>query len=100
MTTDQIVVPETTTNSSTRRVVLLGILTTLAITAAAILHVNQYEFIFLRFGKTGFEYALFDTTLYLSYLIVGIFTGLLSDRWAKRRVFVLLGASGSIVFYW
>jgi MFS family permease len=88
-------------STSVRKVVLLGILTLLAITAAAILHVNQPEFILDRFtGITDFEYSLFDSTLYLSYLIVGITTGLLSDRWAKRRVFVLVGATGSILFYW
>ncbi len=88
------------TTSSTKRVVLLGILTLFAITAAALLHVNQPEFILDRFtGITEFEYSLFDTTLYLSYLIIGITTGLLSDRWAKRRVFVLVGATGSMVFY-
>ncbi|MGY5864375.1 MAG: MFS transporter [Candidatus Thorarchaeota archaeon] len=88
------------TSTSTKRVLLLGVLALLAITAAAILHVNQPEFLDQRFVLSGFEYALFDTTLYLSYLIVGIITGLLSDRWAKRRVFVLVGAAGSIVFYW
>ncbi|MFW9964022.1 MAG: MFS transporter [Candidatus Sifarchaeia archaeon] len=87
--------------SNTKRVVLLGVLTLLAITAAAILHVNQPEFILDRFiGISQFEYSLFDSTLYLSYLIIGIVTGLLSDRWGKRRVFVLIGASGSIVFYY
>lgn len=88
-------------SSSIRKVILVGILTLLAITAAAILHVNQPEFILDRFsGITEFEYSLFDSTLYLSYLIVGIVTGILSDRWAKRRAFVLIGASGSIFFYW
>ncbi|MFW9975101.1 MAG: MFS transporter [Candidatus Thorarchaeota archaeon] len=92
---------KTVTNSNTKPVVLLGILTLLAITAAAILHVNQPEFILDRFsGITDFEYSLFDTTLYLSYLIIGIVTGLMSDRLAKRRIFVMVGASGSVVFYW
>ena len=101
MTVDQTGIPETSSTTNTKRVVLLGILTLLAITAAAVLHVNQPEFILGRFvGITDFEYSLFDSTLYLSYLIVGIITGLLSDRWAKRRVFVLVGASGSILFYW
>jgi MFS family permease len=97
---EQIEVLEIESTSSTRRVVLLGILTLLAITAAAILHVNQPEFIRDRWvGISDFAYSLFDSTLYLSYLIVGITTGVLSDRWAKRRVFVLVGAVGSIVFY-
>ncbi len=97
---NQIEIVESDSESNTRRVVLLGILTLLAITAAAILHVNQPEFIRDRFvGISDFEYSLFDTTLYLSYLIIGITTGVLSDRWAKRRSFVLVGACGSIVFY-
>ena len=89
------------TASNTKRVVLLGILTLITITAAAVLHVNQPEFILDRFvGITELEYSLFDTTLYLSYLIFGIATGLLSDRWGKRRVFVLVGSTGSMIFYW
>ncbi|TFG95883.1 MFS transporter [Candidatus Thorarchaeota archaeon] len=88
------------TTSTTKRVVFLGILTLITITAAAILHVNQPEFILDRFGGISeFEYSLFDTTLYLSYLIFGIITGLLSDRWGKRQVFVLVGATGSMAFY-
>ena len=88
-------------NSSPKNVVLLGILTLLTISAAAILHVNQPEFLLYRIpGITDFQYSLFDTTLYLSYLIVGITIGLLSDRWAKRRIFVLVGSAGSIFFYW
>ena len=50
--------------SNTRRVALLGILTLLTITAAAVLHVNQPEFILDRFaGITDFEYSLFDIGL-------------------------------------
>ncbi len=91
----------TETAPNTKRVVLLGILTLLAISAASLLHVNQPEFILDRFvGVTEFEYSLFDSTLYLSYLIMGITTGLLSDRWGKRREFVLVGATGSMLFYW
>ncbi|MGD9395396.1 MAG: MFS transporter [Candidatus Thorarchaeota archaeon] len=98
---DPTIAIEIETTSSTKRVGLLGVLTLLAITAAAILHVNQPEFILDRFeGISELEYSLFDTTLYSSYLIIGITTGLLSDRWAKRRVFVLVGATGSILFYW
>ncbi len=98
--TQQDTVAMPTSSSSTRQIVLLGVLTLFAITAAAILHVNQPEFIRDRWiGISDFEYSLFDTTLYLSYLIVGITTGVFSDRWAKRRIFVMAGASGSVVFY-
>jgi len=99
--TEAIEMETTETTSNTKRVVLLGILTLLTISAASLLHVNQPEFILDRFvGISEFEYSLFDSTLYLSYLIIGITTGLLSDRWGKRRVFVLVGATGSILFYW
>ncbi len=99
--TEAIEIEHNETTSNTKRVVLLGILTLLAISAASLLHVNQPEFILDRFvGVTEFEYSLFDSTLYLSYLIMGITTGLLSDRWGKRREFVLVGATGSMLFYW
>ncbi len=99
--TEAIEIETTEITSNTKRVVLLGILTLLAISAASLLHVNQPEFILDRFvGVTEFQYSLFDSTLYLSYLIMGITTGLLSDRWGKRRVFVLVGATGSMLFYW
>ncbi|MHA1480570.1 MAG: MFS transporter [Candidatus Thorarchaeota archaeon] len=99
--TEAIEIDTTENTSNTKRVVLLGILTLLTISAASLLHVNQPEFILDRFvGISEFEYSLFDSTLYLSYLIIGITTGLLSDRWGKRRVFVLVGATGSMLFYW
>lgn len=83
-----------------KSIILLGILTLLTITGAAVLHVNQPEFILDRFVNISeFEYSLFDTTLYLSYLLVGLLTGALSDRWKRRRVFVLVGTSGSMLFY-
>ncbi len=84
-----------------RDIILLGILTLLTIGAAALLHINQPEFILDRFSNvTEFEYSLFDSVLYLSYLIFGIITGVLSDRWKRRKVFVLLGTAGSVPFYW
>jgi MFS family permease len=99
--------PETTqtyevpSSDAPRKVLSFGVLTLLTITAAAILHVNQPEFILDRFvGITEFEYSLFDSVLYLSYLLFGLLTGALSDRWGRRRVFVLVGTSGSILFYW
>ncbi|MHA1881972.1 MAG: MFS transporter [Candidatus Thorarchaeota archaeon] len=82
-------------------IVLFGGLTFLTIAAAGMLHINQPEFILDRFvGISEIEYTLFDTVLYLSYLIFGIITGVLSDRWSQRKVFVLVGTSGSILFYW
>ncbi len=92
---------DTTPSEGTGKILSLGVLTLLTIAAAAILHVNQPEFILGRFaGITEFEYSLFDGVLYLSYLLFGLLTGALSDRWARRREFVLVGTTGSIVFYW
>ncbi|MFX0053561.1 MAG: MFS transporter [Promethearchaeota archaeon] len=85
---------------TTRKILFTGVLTFLTITAAALLHVNQPEFILDRFpGISNLEYSLFDVMLYAAYLILGIVTGALSDRWSRRRIFVLVGASGSVVFY-
>ncbi|MHA2020833.1 MAG: MFS transporter, partial [Candidatus Thorarchaeota archaeon] len=85
---------------STRKILFTGSLTFLTITAAALLHVNQPEFILDRFaGISNLEYSLFDVMLYAAYLVFGIITGALSDRWSRRRIFVIVGASGSIVFY-
>ncbi|MGY5876429.1 MAG: MFS transporter, partial [Candidatus Thorarchaeota archaeon] len=82
-----------------KKILFIGILTFSTITAAALLHVNQPEFLHARFVINDFEYSLFDTMLYSAYLIFGIITGTLSDRWSRRRVFVLAGSSGSVVFY-
>jgi MFS family permease len=91
---------ESLLTDSTRKILFTGGLTFLTITAAALLHVNQPEFILDRFaGISNLEYSLFDVMLYAAYLVFGIITGALSDRWSRRRIFVIVGASGSIVFY-
>ncbi|TFG03830.1 MFS transporter, partial [Candidatus Thorarchaeota archaeon] len=65
------------------------------------LYANEPEFILARFaGVSELEYSFFDTTLYLSYLIFGLLIGLVSDRLAKRKVFLGLGGFGSSFFYW
>jgi MFS family permease len=92
--------PVANQSSDTRKILFIGLLTFLTITAAALLHVNQPEFILDRFtGISNLDYSLFDVMLYSAYLIFGIITGALSDRWCRRRIFVLVGASGSVVFY-
>ncbi|MHA2375627.1 MAG: MFS transporter [Candidatus Thorarchaeota archaeon] len=92
---------EESTLGRTSRIFLLGILTLLTITSAALLHVNQPEFILGRFvGITELDYSLFDSVLYLSYLIFGLLTGAFSDRWSRRRVFVIIGSAGSMLFFW
>ncbi|MHA2236059.1 MAG: hypothetical protein ACXABH_12065, partial [Candidatus Thorarchaeota archaeon] len=61
MNDQQVTSDEETTDvtTSTKKVLLLGVLTLFAITAAAILHVNQPEFILDRFvGISEFEYSL------------------------------------------
>ncbi|MHA1481499.1 MAG: hypothetical protein ACTSQZ_08765, partial [Candidatus Thorarchaeota archaeon] len=61
-------VDDTPQSARRKQIVLFGILTLLTITATAMLHVNQPEFILDRFvGITEVEYSLFDSILYLSY---------------------------------
>lgn len=83
----------------TLKVIFLGILTLFTITSVAALHANEKEFIVDRFvGLSEFQVSLYDTVLYISYLIFGIITGILADRFAKRRIFILIGSAVSAVF--
>jgi MFS transporter, DHA1 family, tetracycline resistance protein len=83
------------------QILLSGVLVLLTVSAAALLHTNEPEFILGRFsGISEFEYSLFDSVLYLAYLIFGIILGILSDRIAKRKVFIVIGGFGGSLFYW
>jgi len=83
------------------QVLLSGILVLLTVSAAALLHTNEPEFILGRFsGVSEFEYSLFDSILYLAYLIFSVILGILSDRIAKRKVFIVIGGFGGSLFYW
>ncbi len=85
----------------TQNVIIFGVLTLLTVIAASILHVNQPEFILDRFaGISEFDYSLFDTVLYVAYLLGGLVIGVVSDRWKKRKLFLLVGTLGSATFYW
>ncbi len=84
-----------------RQIILSGILVLLTVSAAALLYTNEPEFILARFPEISeFEYSLFDSILYLSYLIFGIIVGILSDRIAKRKIFIVIGGFGGSLFYW
>ena len=84
-----------------REIAFLSVLIFPTVLAAAILHVNQYEFIFLRFpGLSFLDVSYFDTVLYSAYLTVGILTGALSDRLGKRKIFIVIGSLGSAISYW
>jgi MFS family permease len=86
---------------SQRKIAFLSVLVFPTVFAAAILHVNQYEFIFLRFpGLSLLDVSYFDTVLYSAYLIVGILIGALSDRFSKRKIFIVIGSAGSAIAYW
>jgi DHA1 family tetracycline resistance protein-like MFS transporter len=82
------------------QVVLLGITVFLVISSVSILHTNQYEFIYLRFADLKMVHvSYFDTVLYSAYLVGGIVIGLLTDRWGKRKLFLLIGSAGSVLFF-
>ena len=88
-------------NASFLQIVLSGFLVLLTVSAAALLHTNEPEFILARFSHVSeFQYSLFDAVLYLSYLIFGIATGILSDRIARRKLFITAGGLGASLFYW
>ncbi len=81
------------------QIIILGILVLVTILSPALLHTNQYEFLIDRLKLNLLEASYFDTALYASYLIVGVLTAILSNQIGKRKVFILLGSSGSSVFY-
>ena len=81
------------------QILLLGILVYLTISAPALLHTNQYEFIVERFSVNLLSASYFDTVLYASYLIIGVLTAILSNKIGKRRLFVCTGSFGSMVFF-
>ncbi len=80
------------------QVLIISISMFLTIISVSLLHTNEYEFISLRFGITG-ETAYYDFVLYLSYLIWGIVTGILADRFGKRKRFVIVGSVGTIISF-
>ena len=82
-------------------VILIGILGMLTIASVGMLHTNEKEFInvFLPLAS-NFQISLYDTVLYISYLFFGIITGLISDRLGKRKMFILIGSTGSALFSW
>ncbi len=86
--------------NNTKRIMFLGFLTLLTITAVSLLHANEPEFILARFsGLTELEYSYFDSVVYIAYLIMGISTYIISDKIGKRKLFIIIGSIGSSVFF-
>jgi MFS family permease len=81
-------------------IIFLGIITLITVTSAAILHSNEQEFILDRFFDiSSYKLSLFDTMVYVAYFITGLVIGLLSDKFAKRKLFILIGSIGSSMFF-
>lgn len=80
-------------------VIFLGYLSLLTVTSTAILYANEKEFILDRFDISSFELSLYDTTLYVAYFIAGIIIAILSDKFAKRKLFVIIGSIGSSILF-
>ena len=77
-------------------IIFLGILTLLTVTSTSILHSNEHEFILDRFSDIdSFYFSLFDTILYLAYFLTGITIGILTDKLAKRKLFIFIGSIGA-----
>ncbi|KPJ86203.1 MAG: hypothetical protein AMS17_13595 [Spirochaetes bacterium DG_61] len=82
-------------------VILSGITILLVISSVSLLHTNQYEFIYLRFsGLSLRSVSYFDTVLYASYLIGSILIGMLADRLGRRKIFLISGSIGSLLFFY
>ncbi len=83
------------------KVIILGILTFFTIVAVSVLHANKPEFLakVSTYELSEFQESLFDSVQYASYLIFGIIIGILADRFAKRRIFILIGSAVSAVFF-
>ncbi len=87
--------------NNTVQVLLLGLLAMFAITSVGILHTNEKEFIQLIYPSiSNFQISFYDTIIYISYLTVGIITGILSDRYGKRKLFIIVGSIGASLFSW
>ena len=84
---------------TTKHITFLGVLVFLSILAPALLHTNLDEFLVKRFNVEVLEASYFDAVLYLSYLLVGILTAVLSNRFGKRKLFILIGSLGSSIFF-
>ena len=89
-----------------RMVYLVGILTFFSILAPALLHSNDKELFTYLFSSPGnplsdltiIRYSsLYDSVYYLAF-IVGLIIGPISDSKGKRKVFVITGSLGFIVF--
>jgi DHA1 family tetracycline resistance protein-like MFS transporter len=84
---------------STKHIASLGLLVFLTILAPALLHTNLEEFLIKRFNVEVLDASYFDAALYLSYLIVGILTAVLSNKFGRRKFFILVGSLGSSIFF-
>jgi MFS family permease len=99
-TEEKMSIESNSSRNNTKRIMFLGFLTLLTITAVSLLHANEPEFILARFsGLTELEYSYFDSVVYIAYLIMGISTYIISDKIGKRKLFIIIGSIGSSVFF-
>ncbi len=89
-----------------RMVYLVAVMTFFSILAPALLHSNDKEFFTALFSiptntslePTIIKYSsLYDSIYYIAF-IVGLIIGPLSDKKGKRKVFIIIGSLGFILF--
>ncbi|MHA2073991.1 MAG: MFS transporter [Candidatus Hodarchaeales archaeon] len=90
---------ESTKENTSYQIPLIGFLVFLTILAPALLHTNQPEFLVERLGISILDASYFDTALYVSYLLIGILTAIISNQIGRRKVFISIGTMGSSIFY-
>jgi MFS family permease len=79
------------TRKSNLSIVILGIIGMFTISSVSILHTNEKEFIqWIQLSVSNFQISLYDTVLYISYLVIGILVGIISDKIGKRKSFIIV----------
>ncbi|MCG3260662.1 MAG: MFS transporter, partial [Candidatus Heimdallarchaeota archaeon] len=87
------------TRKSNLSIVILGIIGMFTISSVSILHTNEKEFIqWIQLSVSNFQISLYDTVLYISYLVIGILVGIISDKIGKRKSFIIVGSIGAATF--
>ena len=85
------------------QVIYLGLATFFIITAVSLISSNKPEFVGLKFTDGDVNDLIvtnYDTVLYLAYLIVGILSGIIANRFGKRKIFIMIGTFGAGLFFW
>jgi len=78
------------------RIFIISFSIMLVVSSLSLLHSNEVEFILDRFeGLSDFQFSLYDSVLYASYLVFGLILGFFVMIGGGRKPFILIGAFGT-----